>query len=64
MILLAKKLSETGLANKYKVNLLSIKRGNKYISEIGPETTIEVDDLIYLFGSSQQIAELDKEIKI
>ncbi|MCH8535308.1 MAG: cation:proton antiporter [Flavobacteriaceae bacterium] len=62
--IVGKKLSETGLANKYKVNLLSIKRGNKYISEIGPETTIEVDDLIYLFGSSQQIAELDKEIKI
>lgn len=62
--IVGKKLSETGLANKYKVNLLAIKRGKKYLSTIGPETMIEIDDLIYLFGSPKQIAQLDKEIKI
>lgn len=62
--IVGKVLSETGLANKYQVNLLAIKRGRKYITNIGPQTKIQVDDLIYLFGSPNQINTLNKEIKI
>ncbi|GGE30633.1 monovalent cation:proton antiporter family protein [Psychroflexus planctonicus] len=62
--IVGKVLSETGLANKYQVNLLAIKRGRKYITNIGPDTTIKVDDLIYLFGSPNRINTLNKEIKI
>lgn len=62
--IVGKVLSETGLANKYQVQLLAIKRGRKYITEIGPNTKINVDDLIYLFGSPNRINTLNKEIKI
>lgn len=62
--IVGKELSKTGLAEIYQVNLLAIKRGRKYISEIGPDTKIKVDDLIYLFGSPNQINKLNKEIKI
>jgi len=62
--IVGKVLSETGLTNKYQVNLLAIKRGRKYITKIGPDTKIMVDDLIYLFGSPNRINTLNKEIKI
>ena len=62
--IVGKNLSQTGLANKYNVNLLAIKRGRKYITDIGADTKIEVDDLIYLFGSPNRINKLNKEIKI
>lgn len=62
--IVGKELSKTGLTNKYQVNLLAIKRGRKYITNIGPDTKILVDDLIYLFGSPSRISKLNKEIKI
>ncbi|MGM0636269.1 MAG: cation:proton antiporter [Bacteroidota bacterium] len=59
-----KRISESELGRKYNITLLAIKRERKYITEIGPDTIIKVDDLIYIFGSSKDITQLNKQLKI
>ena len=59
-----KPIGTSGMGKNYNVNVLAIKRGNKYISDIQPTTKIEIDDLIYIFGTSHDINALNKVIKI
>ncbi|SDG62010.1 monovalent cation:proton antiporter family protein [Psychroflexus sediminis] len=56
-------IGESGIGKNYNVTVLAIKRGRKYISDINPETRIEIDDLVYIFGASKDINTLNKVIK-
>lgn len=56
-------IQTSGIGKNYNVTILAIKRGRKYISDIQPDTKIEVDDLVYIFGASKDINALNKEIK-
>lgn len=56
-------IGESGIGKNYNVTVLAIKRGRKYISDIQPDTKIEIDDLVYIFGSSSDINTLNKVIK-
>jgi CPA2 family monovalent cation:H+ antiporter-2 len=58
-----KSIMDSGMGQKYNVTVLAIKRGRKYISEIQPNTKIEIDDLVYIFGTSKDINALNKVIK-
>jgi CPA2 family monovalent cation:H+ antiporter-2 len=58
-----KSIMDSGMGKKYNVTVLAIKRGRKYISEIQPNTKIEIDDLVYIFGTSKDINALNKVIK-
>lgn len=62
--IVGKALSEAAIGRRYNVNVLAIKRGNKYISNINSETKICVDDIVYIFGGSKEIMAFNKEIKI
>lgn len=56
-------IGESGIGKNFNVTVLAIKRGRKYISDIQPGTKIEIDDLVYIFGTSKNINALNKVIK-
>lgn len=53
-------LAESGIRKNYNVNVLAIRRGEEYISEISPETVIMEGDLLFLFGNPQDINHLNE----
>jgi len=56
-------IQTSGIGKNYNVTVLAIKRGRKYISDIQPDTKIEIDDLVYIFGASKDINALNQVIK-
>ncbi|MFN2261774.1 MAG: cation:proton antiporter [Psychroflexus sp.] len=58
-----KSIETSGIGKNYNITVLAIKRGRKYISNIKPDTKIEVDDLIYIFGTSDDINNFNKVLK-
>lgn len=58
-----KTIEESGVGKNYNVTILAIKRGRKYISDIKPDTKIEIDDLVYIFGTSEDINNFNKVLK-
>ncbi len=62
--IVGKPLAESEVATTYRVNVLAIKRGNKYISSVTPQTIIEIDDIVYIFGGAKEIKNFDRAIKI
>jgi K+/H+ antiporter YhaU regulatory subunit KhtT len=45
------------------VNILAIRRDGKYITRLTPETTIEQDDVLYLFGNPDCVARMNKHLE-
>lgn len=60
--IVGKTIATSNLRKDYNVNILAIKRGGKYITRLSPETTIEQDDILYLFGNSDCIARVNKHL--
>jgi len=58
-----KTISESNLRAEYGVNILAIKRGNKYITEIKPNTKILHDDILFVFGRPNNITWINKCFK-
>ncbi len=58
--IIGKSISESGLRTEFGITVLAIRRGDKYISEISPDITIEQDDILYLFGSPGNISKINK----
>lgn len=59
-----KPIRDSGLRSNYGVTVLAIKRGKMYIQEITPETNIQQDDILYVFGAPTNIARLNKYLKM
>lgn len=55
-----KSVGQVGLRKNYGVTILAIRRGEQYISEIHPETVIQTDDLLYVFGNPDNVTRLNK----
>ncbi|MFH1118594.1 MAG: cation:proton antiporter [Bacteroidota bacterium] len=58
--IIGKSVVESGLKSTFNVTVLAIRRQNKYLTRISPQMTIETDDMLYLFGSPEKIAEVNK----
>lgn len=58
--MVGKTIIDSGLKSKFNVTVLAVRRGNRYITEITPQMKIETDDMLYLFGSPQKIAEVNR----
>ena len=58
-----KTISESNLRAEYGVNILAIKRGNKFITEIKPNTMILQDDILFVFGRPNNISWINKSFK-
>lgn len=59
-----KSIGTTGLRSDYNVTVLAIRRGDEYITDITPENKIKPDDVLYLFGSPDDILALNKYLRI
>jgi monovalent cation:H+ antiporter-2, CPA2 family len=58
--IVGKSIRNSGLRANFNVTVLAIRRGNKYITEMDPDMTIETDDMLYLFGRPDNIARVNK----
>jgi monovalent cation:H+ antiporter-2, CPA2 family len=62
--IVGKTIAESGLRKNFGVNVLAIRRNNRYYTEIKPDMTIETDDMLYLFGDPVKVAELNKYLLV
>ncbi|MHC1774782.1 MAG: cation:proton antiporter [Lentimicrobium sp.] len=58
--IIGKTIIDSGLKSTFNVTVLAIRRNNRYLTQITPQMTIETDDMLYLFGSPEKIAEVNK----
>jgi CPA2 family monovalent cation:H+ antiporter-2 len=58
--IIGKTIVDSGLKSTFNVTVLAIRRQNRYLTKITPQMTIETDDMLYLFGSPEKIAEVNK----
>jgi len=58
--IIGKSIVDSGLKSTFNVTVLAIRRQNRYLTRITPQMTIETDDMLYLFGSPEKIAEVNK----
>ncbi|MBK9290349.1 MAG: cation:proton antiporter [Bacteroidetes bacterium] len=57
--IVGKTLRESQLRTRFEVTVLAIRRGQQYLTNISPDTTIETDDMLYLFGHPEKIARVN-----
>lgn len=55
-----KTIAESGIKSKFQLNVLAIRRNGKYYTDIKPDMTIETDDMLYLFGNPEKVAEINR----
>lgn len=58
--IVGKTIVASGLKSQFNVTVLAIRRKNRYITKILPEMIIETDDMLYLFGDPEKIAEVNR----
>lgn len=58
--MVGKTIIDSELKSKFNVTVLAVRRNNRYITQITPQMKIETDDMLYLFGSPQKIAEVNR----
>ncbi|AHM61278.1 KefB-and KefC-like glutathione-regulated potassium-efflux system protein [Flammeovirgaceae bacterium 311] len=57
--IVGKSVSDSDLRKNFGVTILAIKRGNHFETNIRPEQTIEQDDVLYVFGTTDNISALN-----
>lgn len=62
--LIGKNLSELDVRNKYGINIIAIRRNEEFLDNIGQNTKILTDDILYVLGKSVSIKEFQNKIKI
>ena len=56
-------LAESALRQRFGINLMALQRGEEILTDIGPQTVVEVDDLLYVLGKPDAISSLNKTLK-
>lgn len=62
--IVGKSIHESRLRSNYGITVLAIMREKIYLSDVNPNTIIQQDDLLYLFGKPSKIAELNEYLKL
>jgi len=62
--IVGRSVQESRLRSNYGITILAIMREEIFLSQIDPETIIQQDDLLYLFGNPSKIAELNEFLKL
>lgn len=60
---IGKPLSETKIRPNYGVNLVAIQRNDDFITNVTPDTRILQEDLLYVVGEPEAIAQFNKKLK-
>lgn len=58
--IVGKTLQDSGIRSEFKLTVLAIKRGDKYITALTQNDTIESNDVLYLFGKPDDIIRINK----
>lgn len=58
-----KSIAASQLRSKFHITVLSIKRGEKYLKDLGPDDRILQDDVLYIFGSPDHISDFNTYLK-
>ncbi len=58
--IVGKRIGDSQFRKEFNVNILAIRRDGKFITRLTPETTIEQDDVLYLFGNPDCIARVNR----
>lgn len=61
--LVGKPLKDTNLRSNHGVNIIAIQRDDQYITDIQPNTAIQQNDLLYVVGTPDAIAGLNRRLK-
>ncbi len=61
--IIGKSLADSNIRAEYGVSLLAIQRNDAFITDIQPATEILQDDLLYVVGTSESIADFNKKLK-
>ncbi len=61
--LVGKPLKDTNLRSKYSVNIIAIQRDEQYITDILPDTAIQQNDLLYVVGTPDAVAGLNRHLR-
>jgi CPA2 family monovalent cation:H+ antiporter-2 len=62
--IVGKKIAESQIRKLYGITVLTIKRDDHFITEIHPDTHIMQDDVLYVFGKPDAIANFSEKISI
>lgn len=62
--IVGKSILDSDMRNAFGVTVLAIRRGNEYIPHPNPNEKICQDDVLYVFGTSDHIHELDEYLKL
>lgn len=57
------KIINSGLRQKYGINIMAIQREEEIITQIDPELNLEEGDLIYVLGKPESVSMLNKALK-
>lgn len=61
--IVGKTIKDANFRKNFGVTVLAIKRDGRYISEITPETIVKQDDVLYIFGSPDNIIKINSLLK-
>jgi len=62
--IVGKSIRESGLRENFNLNVLAIRRGTRYITHIEPDMKVETDDMLYLFGSPENVSRINQYLLI
>lgn len=62
--IVGKTILESQLRSTYGITVLAIKRGDEYITDIDASVEILQDDVLYLFGKPENIARVNKYLRM
>lgn len=60
--IVGKTLRESDLREKYNINVIAIKREEKFISHVRPDEVIAQGDTLYVFGTNEAVSQLSQHI--
>ena len=58
--IIGRSIAESMIKSEFGITVLAIKREEQYITDIGPDTMIEPNDILYLFGQPDDILRMNK----
>lgn len=58
--IVGKTLAESKIRNEFDLNVLAIKRDNKFLSKLDSETIIKTEDVVFLFGKPENVNQINK----
>lgn len=59
-----KTIGESDLRGRFNVNILAIKRGDDYITDINPDVVVKYQDILYLFGPPDCVLKMNRYLRV